>query len=32
MGIIYVTSGRNPWPLILAHCILNSASMVGRVV
>lgn len=31
MGIAYVTFGRNLWPLIIAHCILNTASMLGRV-
>lgn len=31
MGIAYVKFGRNLWPLIIAHCILNSISMVGRV-
>lgn len=31
MGIAYVKFGRNLWPLILAHCILNTASMMGRV-
>ena len=24
MGIAYVVFGRNIWPLIIAHCILNS--------
>ena len=23
--------GRNLWPLIIAHCLLNSISMAGRV-
>ena len=32
MGIAYVKLGRNLWPLIIAHCILNSMSMVERVV
>lgn len=32
MGIAYVVSGRNLWPLILAHCVLNSASMIERVL
>ena len=32
MGIAYVTFGRNLWPLILAHCILNSISMIERVL
>lgn len=31
MGIAYVKFGRNLWPLIIAHCILNTVSMVGRV-
>ena len=32
MGIAYVTSGRNVWALIIAHCILNTISMAGRVL
>jgi CAAX protease family protein len=32
MGIGYVAFGRNLWPLILAHCALNTMSMVERVV
>jgi len=32
MGIGYVAFGRNLWSLILAHCLLNTASMVERVV
>jgi hypothetical protein len=32
MGIAYVKFGRNLWPLIIAHCILNSMSMVERVL
>ena len=32
MGIAYVSFGRNLWPLIIAHCILNSISMVERVL
>jgi hypothetical protein len=32
MGIAYVKFGRNLWPLIIAHCILNSGSMIGRVL
>lgn len=32
MGIAYVKFGRNLWPLIIAHCILNSISMVERVL
>ena len=31
MGIAYVKFGRNLWPLILAHCILNTMSMIDRV-
>jgi len=31
MGIGYVAFGRNLWPLIIAHCVLNTISMVGRV-
>lgn len=31
MGIAYVLSGRNLWALIIAHCILNSFSMLERV-
>lgn len=31
MGIAYVKFGRNLWPLIIAHCILNTISMTGRV-
>ncbi len=31
MGTAYVVSGRNLWPLIIAHCILNTISMLGRV-
>lgn len=31
MGIAYVKFGRNLWPLILAHCILNIISMIDRV-
>ena len=31
MGIAYVTSGRNLWPLIIAHCVLNTMSMLDRV-
>jgi membrane protease YdiL (CAAX protease family) len=31
MGIAYVKFGRNLWPLIIAHCILNTMSMVGKV-
>lgn len=32
MGIAYVKFGRNLWPLIVAHCVLNAGSMIGRVV
>ncbi len=31
MGIAYVKFGRNLWPLIIAHCILNTFSMIDRV-
>lgn len=31
MGIAYVKFGRNLWPLIIAHCILNTMSMLDRV-
>ena len=31
MGIAYVAFGRKLWPLILAHCILNTMSMMDRV-
>ncbi len=31
MGIGYVVFGRNLWPLIIAHCILNTLSMLDRV-
>jgi len=31
MGIGYVVFGRNLWPLILAHCALNTMSMIDRV-
>ncbi len=31
MGIGYVVFGRNLWPLILAHCLLNTMSMLERV-
>ena len=31
MGIAYVKFGRNLWPLIIAHCILNTMSMLERV-
>ena len=32
MGIAYVKFGRNLWPLIIAHCVLNAGSMIGRVL
>lgn len=31
MGIVYVKFGRNLWPIIIAHCFLNTMSMVDRV-
>lgn len=31
MGIGYVAFGRNLWPLIVAHCGLNTMSMLDRV-
>jgi hypothetical protein len=31
MGIAYVKFGRNLWPLIIAHCFLNTMSMIDRV-
>lgn len=31
MGIGYVAFGRNLWPLIIAHCALNTISMIERV-
>jgi len=31
MGVGYVVFGRNLWPLILAHCVLNTVSMLNRV-
>ncbi len=31
MGVGYVVFGRNLWPLIIAHCILNTLSMLERV-
>jgi hypothetical protein len=31
MGAGYVAFGRNLWPLIIAHCALNTVSMIGRV-
>lgn len=29
-GTVYVVSGRNLWPLIVAHCFLNSISMMDN--
>jgi membrane protease YdiL (CAAX protease family) len=31
MGIGYVAFGRNLWPLIIAHCAMNTISMIERV-
>lgn len=31
MGVGYVVCGRNLWPPMLAHCALNTISMVDRV-
>jgi len=31
MAIGYVAFGRNLWPLIVAHCVLNTMSMLDRV-
>lgn len=31
MGIAYVKFGRNLWTLIIAHCLLNTMSMIDRV-
>ncbi|NVJ51380.1 MAG: CPBP family intramembrane metalloprotease [Gammaproteobacteria bacterium] len=31
MGIGYVAFGRNLWPLIIAHCVMNTLSMLERV-
>ncbi|WP_340677264.1 CPBP family intramembrane glutamic endopeptidase [Paraglaciecola sp.] len=31
MGLGYVCFGRNLWPLIFAHCLLNTMSMLDRV-
>ncbi|WP_196140389.1 CPBP family intramembrane glutamic endopeptidase [Aliikangiella sp. G2MR2-5] len=31
MGVGYVAFGRNLWPLIIAHCVLNTMSLLGRV-
>jgi len=32
MGIGYVAFGRNLWPLVIAHCGLNTMSMIERVL
>jgi membrane protease YdiL (CAAX protease family) len=32
MGIAYMVSGRNLWPLIIAHIVLNTLSMFERVL
>ena len=32
IGIAYLAFGRNLWPLIIAHCILNTMSMQERVI
>jgi hypothetical protein len=32
MGIAYMVSGRNLWPLIIAHMVLNTLSMLERVL
>ncbi len=32
MGTAYMAFGRNLWPLIIAHCALNTISMLGRVI
>ncbi len=32
MGVAYVKFGRNLWPLIIAHCILNTISIMGQVI
>lgn len=32
MGIAYMYFGRNLWPLIIAHCLINSMSMLERVL
>lgn len=31
MGIAYVKFGRNLWPLIIAHCVLNTISMMSKI-
>ena len=30
-GMVYITTGRNLWPLILAHIVLNTLSMIERI-
>ncbi len=30
-GVVYVLTGRNLWPLIIAHIILNTMSMIDRL-
>lgn len=30
-GIIYVATGRNLWPLIIVHCLLNTISMWDKI-
>ncbi|MEN8250546.1 MAG: CPBP family intramembrane glutamic endopeptidase [Bacteroidota bacterium] len=32
MGVSYYAFGRNLWPLIIAHCLLNTFSMLDRVL
>lgn len=32
MGLGYICFGRNLWPLIIAHCLLNTLSMLDRVL
>jgi hypothetical protein len=32
MGIAYYSFGRNLWPLIIAHCVLNTMSMLERAL
>ncbi len=29
-GVVYVLTGRNLWPLIITHCILNTSSMLDQ--
>lgn len=31
MGIAYVKFGRNLWPLVVAHCVLNTISIIDKV-